>query len=299
VTDHPSPRSVVSLWGDDGVLRVVEARSVRWTAASHPTDLRPTTYDLIGAPVTMQLGLDAAPADVLAPAAPAVDVDAAPGYLTLTTLRELGACGDYLRTFGRLFPPSTYPTGVRITRELCATYAADFDWSWAASVMLAPRAARTWGELRTSRTSYARTFGTGRAKSAALFGYLFETDAANRSARYVEVTTDVADRRSGRALRQLEATQNGVEHARHQVQHWSARLAELEARLPLLEAAASTAIRRRAERAAEAAAADVVALEERLEAARTAAAEATAAVVALDARTATDAPTDPPTEEAP
>lgn len=66
--------------------------------------------------------------------------------MTKELLGQLGACGDYVRTFIRLFPTSDerYADGVEITPEVCAANATDFSWSWAAEIMLTHDAYETW-----------------------------------------------------------------------------------------------------------------------------------------------------------
>lgn len=66
--------------------------------------------------------------------------------MTKELLGQLGACGDYVRTFIRLFPTSDerYADGVEITPEVCVANSSDFSWSWAAEIMLSHDAYDRW-----------------------------------------------------------------------------------------------------------------------------------------------------------
>lgn len=56
--------------------------------------------------------------------------------MTVELLEELGTCGEYTRTFRRLFPIDQYPDGVDITEAVCREHAADFTWNWAVENLL-------------------------------------------------------------------------------------------------------------------------------------------------------------------
>lgn len=58
--------------------------------------------------------------------------------MTSEMLQELGSCSDYTSRFIRLFPitDERYVDGVEVTADVCAENATEFDWGWAASVML-------------------------------------------------------------------------------------------------------------------------------------------------------------------
>ena len=58
--------------------------------------------------------------------------------MTSEMLQELGSCSDYTGRFIRLFPTTDerYVDGVEVTADVCVENATEFDWSWAASVML-------------------------------------------------------------------------------------------------------------------------------------------------------------------
>ena len=66
--------------------------------------------------------------------------------VTKELLNELGVCHDYLQKFIRAFPvkDERFADGVEATGDVCAEHAAEFDWSWAADVMLAPEAYQQW-----------------------------------------------------------------------------------------------------------------------------------------------------------
>lgn len=67
--------------------------------------------------------------------------------MTKELLQELGSCGDYTRTFKRLFPIDQYPEGVEVNEEVCSKHDGEFPWSWAVDVMLT-----TEGQTRYNET---------------------------------------------------------------------------------------------------------------------------------------------------
>lgn len=66
--------------------------------------------------------------------------------ITKNTLNELGVCPSYLRTFMDTFPESDerFEDGVEVTAQICVEQADNFDWSWAAEVMLTGEAYQMW-----------------------------------------------------------------------------------------------------------------------------------------------------------
>ena len=58
-------------------------------------------------------------------------------HLTPSKLESLGACSEQAAKFKALFP-----SGVKVTKKLCAKHALDFDWDWAASKLLPASALR-------------------------------------------------------------------------------------------------------------------------------------------------------------
>lgn len=199
--------------------------------------------------------------------------------LTSNTLRELGSCGDYLRRFGQLFPRSEYPDGVEVNQEVCARYATDFDWAWAAETMLNWDGRQEYERLRNSRSAEAREFGTGDVKRAAIFGHLFDTQPSFRSDRVLEAARTADERADRRAARDVADCREEIEACKREVERWQRRLAEQEARLPELVELAAGAQERIAQRKAARAAEEVATAEARLQQLR-AAAESAAAELA-------------------
>lgn len=192
-------------------------------------------------------------------------------YLTLDMLRELGSCGDYLRRFGNEFPRSRHPRGVLLDEANCHRHYRIFDWSWARDVMLNTEGVREYHRLVEDGSRATRDrFGTGDARRARVLGHLLETRPEYRSDRLVSSARSAAERADDRFVRDVEAARLNVTEARNQVEYWARLLAEREAALPALEAKIAPVLARRAQRQADAAAAQVRDLEARLVAQQTA-----------------------------
>lgn len=80
--------------------------------------------------------------------------------LTLSTLADKGACFEQCAKFKALFGSS-----VEITPELCAKYAQDFDWDWAANNLLYPSARAEYKRVSASAwAEYDRVSASARAE---------------------------------------------------------------------------------------------------------------------------------------
>ena len=65
--------------------------------------------------------------------------------LSIRKLKLLGACEEQVKLFQELFGDS-----VEVTPELCATYAGQFDWDWAAQRLLSATANKAFDEAVAS-----------------------------------------------------------------------------------------------------------------------------------------------------
>jgi hypothetical protein len=68
--------------------------------------------------------------------------------MTKELLAGLGSCGDYVRTFRRLFPIEQYPDGIEVNEEVCLQHANQFPWDWAVEQMLTYDGANKFREIR-------------------------------------------------------------------------------------------------------------------------------------------------------
>lgn len=215
--------------------------------------------------------------------------------LTLNMLREFGSCGSYLRTFGDLFPQSDerYTHGVEVTREVCVANASNFDWAWAAEVMLTTKAQREYYTIRDSNDRDYRHYGRGDERRAAIFGQLME-DPENIGDKFRHAAASAAERADVQAIAQLEAAKMDVTEAERQAQYWAEKLPEYQARLTAATTAATEAQVRQAARATKSAQELVDTLQARLTSAQDAAAEAEQAESKLleDRQVAEDAATE-------
>lgn len=236
-----------------------------------------------------------------------LDPTAAP-RLTLAALRELDVCGEYLRIFGRLFPPSECPTGAPVDEVTCREHAAEFDWGWAVDVLLTWEGRQEHERLVTSRAAEHRDLGAGRTqRRAAALGRLVHTRPDYRSAQLLDVTVNAQRRADDRLLRRLHHARRELAEAEHRAAAWARLRDEHRAALPALEVAAAATTARRAARLVEERAATVRAAEEALAAARAQLAESEEALAALaalpteptepdlDVRTVAEPPTEEPT----
>jgi cell division septum initiation protein DivIVA len=117
--------------------------------------------------------------------------------MTRDLLSALGSCGGYVETFDRLFPADEHPDGVEVTAEVCVQYADEFDWAWAADVMLTQEAHSVWSDA---------VYYSGRTARAQKFGELM-ADPDNHNVK-IEKVQERADRnatdREREAIRALE-----------------------------------------------------------------------------------------------
>lgn len=198
--------------------------------------------------------------------------------LTLAALRQLDVCGEYLRAFGRLFPPSEYPTGAPVDEATCREHAAEFDWHWAVDVLLTWEGRQEHERLVTSRAAEHRDLGFGRAqRRAAALGRLVHTRPDYRSTQLLDVTVNAQRRADERALRDLDRARRELAEAERKAAEWARLADQHRAALPALEVAAAAATARRAARLVVERAAAVRAAEEALAAARAQLTEAEAA----------------------
>jgi hypothetical protein len=76
--------------------------------------------------------------------------------MTKELLAGLGSCGDYVRTFRRLFPIEQYPDGIEINEEVCLEQANQFPWDWAVEQMLTYDGAEEFRKVRNELRAEVR-----------------------------------------------------------------------------------------------------------------------------------------------
>lgn len=207
--------------------------------------------------------LDAASApDATPEATPEVTPQPEPVYLSLTTLRQLGSCSEYIRKHGRLFPRREYPKGPQINLETCEKHARNFDWSWGVSHMLNHEGNRAYNSLIYSSTSeHTALFGRlsnngpGLTRMARVFGHLFANHPEYRSDAYQNAILTEKDRADEYALRDLRETkmqlENVIQEQRYladRVKSYANQEKELRQSIAELEEQTVGARRRQAER---------------------------------------------------
>lgn len=227
-----------------------------------------------------------------------------PIVLTLATMNALDVCGDYLRTFARLFPETTHPTGVVLTEASCRAHATSFDWSWAVDAFLNWTGREEYDRLRTSRAAEYRRFGTAVERRASIVGHLVATRPELRSSRLLDATVHAQVRADERVVQRLRHQEERIEYAEGEVSRWTQELTRHREALPALREEAAPALARQTARDRDRRLLEVTSLTRQLEQAQARLAEADAALEAttlpppveptpaadLDVRTVEDAP---------
>ena len=93
--------------------------------------------------------------------------------MTVEKLLKTHACDEQVESFRRLFPPSRYPRGVRITVALCEQHADVFDWRYAVQHFVP-------GDMWANLAAFSRLTRKERTRhSAAVVRFSYHQSATN------------------------------------------------------------------------------------------------------------------------
>lgn len=169
------------------------------------------------------------------------EATAEPYHFNRGMLRQLNACGPYVRRHHELFPTTEYPDGPPINSVTCRTHHEAFSWTWAMDEMLNYNGRHEVELVANSRAERYRALGPGRASNqrrlAAAFGYVFATRPELRHQRMTQLAEHAsahADQAIRDDLREVEQT---IRDANRELAHWTEAKARAEAELPALRAA--------------------------------------------------------------